>query len=57
MRDAFVSVKFQNITSVTVFVVDGDGDAEKTRIDRLRLFGETGEKRTMGKLEKMGEDH
>lgn len=49
-------VKFQNISSVTVFVADGDGDAEKTRIDRIRLFGESGEKRVMGKLEKIGDE-
>ncbi|KAF2481047.1 PITH domain-containing protein [Neohortaea acidophila] len=49
-------VKFQNITSLVIFVVDGDGDGEKTRIDRLRFFGETGEKRAMGKLEKVGGD-
>jgi thioredoxin len=48
-------VKFQNITSLVVFVVDGDGDGEKTRIDRIRIFGETGEKRAMGKLEKIGD--
>lgn len=49
-------VKFQNISSLTIFVVDGDGDAEKTRIDRIRLFGESGEKRAMGKLEKIGDE-
>lgn len=49
-------VKFQNISSVVVFVVDGDGDAEKTRIDRVRLIGESGEKKTMGKLEKIGNE-
>lgn len=49
-------VKFQNISSVTIFVADGEGDEEKTRIDRLRLFGETGEKRAMGKLEKIGDE-
>lgn len=49
-------VKFQNISSVVLFVVDGDGDGEKTRIDRIRLFGETGEKRAMGKLEKIGDE-
>lgn len=49
-------VKFQNISSLVVFVQDGDGDGEKTRIDRLRLFGETGEKRAMGKLEKIGDE-
>jgi hypothetical protein len=49
-------VKFQNISSLVVFVVDGDGDGEKTRIDRIRLFGESGEKRAMGKLEKIGDE-
>ncbi|AEO53842.1 hypothetical protein MYCTH_2075498 [Thermothelomyces thermophilus ATCC 42464] len=49
-------VKFQNITSLVLFVVDGDGDGEKTRLDRVRLIGETGEKREMGKLEKIGDE-
>ena len=49
-------VKFQNISSLVVFVVDGDGDGEKTRVDRIRVFGDTGEKREMGKLEKFGEE-
>ncbi|WPH03622.1 thioredoxin-like protein 1 [Acrodontium crateriforme] len=48
-------VKFQNISSLVIFVVDGEGDGEKTRLDRVRLFGETGEKRAMGKLEKIGD--
>ncbi|TKA76361.1 hypothetical protein B0A49_06089 [Cryomyces minteri] len=49
-------VKFQNVTSLVVFVVDGEGSGEKTRIDRLRIVGETGEKRSMGKLEKIGHE-
>ncbi|USW57465.1 Putative thioredoxin, Galactose-binding-like domain superfamily, PITH domain-containing protein [Septoria linicola] len=49
-------VKFQNISSITIFVADGQGDDEKTRIDRVRLFGESGEKRAMGKLEKIGDE-
>ncbi|KAF2876239.1 PITH domain-containing protein [Massariosphaeria phaeospora] len=49
-------VKFQNISSMVLFVVDGDGDGEKTRIDRLRIIGDAGEKRDMGKLEKIGDD-
>ncbi|OCK84124.1 putative thioredoxin [Lepidopterella palustris CBS 459.81] len=49
-------VKFQNITSLVIFVVDGDGEGEKVRLDRVRIVGETGEKRDMGKLEKVGED-
>jgi hypothetical protein len=49
-------VKFQNVYSLVLFVQDGDGDSEKTRIDRIRFIGETGEKRDMGKLEKIGDD-
>lgn len=49
-------VKFQNITSLVVFVAESEGDGEKTRIDRIRLVGETGEKRSMGKLEKIGDE-
>ena len=49
-------VKFQNISSLVIFVLDGDGDGEKVRIDRLRIIGETGEKRELGKLEKIGDE-
>ncbi|KAL9054808.1 MAG: hypothetical protein Q9162_003931 [Coniocarpon cinnabarinum] len=49
-------VKFQKCSSLVVFVVDGDGSGEKTRVDRIRVVGETGEKRDLGKLEKMGEE-
>jgi len=49
-------VKFQNVTSLVIYIVDGEGDGEKVRIDRLRILGETGEKRAMGKLEKVGHD-
>lgn len=50
-------VKFQNVTSLVIFVVDGDGEGEKVRIDRVRVIGETGEKRELGKLEKIGDEH
>lgn len=48
-------VKFQNVTSLVVFIVDGEGNGEKVRIDRMRIVGDTGEKRDPGKLEKVGE--
>lgn len=48
-------VKFQNISSLVIYVTKGDGDGEKVRLDRVRLVGESGEKREMGKLEKMGD--
>lgn len=49
-------VKFQNINSLVIFVESGDGEGEKTRVDRIRLIGDTGEKRDLGKLEKIGDD-
>lgn len=49
-------VKFQNVSSLVIFFVDGDGDGDKIRVDRIRILGETGEKREMGKLEKIGDE-
>ena len=49
-------VKFQKVNSMVVFFVDGDGDDEKIRIDRLRIVGEAGQAREMGKLEKIGDE-
>ncbi|WEW59537.1 Thioredoxin-like protein 1 [Emydomyces testavorans] len=48
-------VKFQRVSSLVLYFVDGDGDNEKIRVDRIRLFGESGEKMEMGKLEKFGD--
>lgn len=49
-------VKFQRTSSVIVYVQEGDGDAETVRLDRVKLIGEAGTKREMGKLQKVGED-
>ncbi|KAL8651888.1 MAG: hypothetical protein Q9226_004501 [Calogaya cf. arnoldii] len=49
-------VKFQNVSSLVLFIVDGDGDGERVRIDRLRIVGEKGSKRELGKLEKIGDE-
>ncbi|KAI9889826.1 MAG: hypothetical protein M1814_004928 [Vezdaea aestivalis] len=49
-------VKFQSVNSLVVFIVDGHGESEKVRIDRIRVIGESGDKRDPGKLEKVGED-
>ena len=48
-------VKFQNVTSLVMFVVESQGENEKVRIDRIRIVGESGEKRD-GKIEKVGSD-
>ncbi|KAK6334810.1 hypothetical protein TWF718_010255 [Orbilia javanica] len=49
-------VKFQSVFSLNLFVEDAEGEAEKVRLDRIRLVGEVGEKRDLGKLEKVGEE-
>ncbi|KAG0643202.1 putative thioredoxin [Tuber brumale] len=49
-------VKFQSVSTLNIFFVDVENeDAEKVRIDRLRIIGEKGEKKEMGKLEKIGD--
>lgn len=49
-------VKFQNVTSIVIFVSEGAGDGDKVRLDRLRIIGETGEKRDQGQLKKIDHD-
>lgn len=49
-------VKFQNIASLVMFVADGDGEGEKVRIDRIRIIGESGEKRDPGQLKKIEDE-
>ncbi|KAI9658819.1 MAG: hypothetical protein M1831_003845 [Alyxoria varia] len=49
-------VKFQKCSSVVIFVVNGDGDGDKVRLDRIRFIGDTGEKIGSRKVEKVGED-
>ncbi|TQS39195.1 hypothetical protein Golomagni_00281 [Golovinomyces magnicellulatus] len=46
-------VKFQKVSSLVLFIVDSIGDVDRTRIDRIRIIGESGEKRDPGKLEKV----
>lgn len=48
-------VKFQKTNTIIVYVQQGDGEAETVRIDRIRLVGEAGAKREMGKLQKPGD--
>ncbi|EMT62183.1 Thioredoxin-like protein 1 [Fusarium odoratissimum] len=47
-------VKFQKTSSLVIY--QGEGDGETVRLDRVRLIGEAGAKREMGKLQKVGED-
>ena len=47
-------VKFQNVSTLVIFVVDVEDEGGRVRIDRVRIIGEKGEKREMGKLQKLG---
>lgn len=49
-------VKFQKTSTVIVYVQQGEGDGETVRIDRIKLIGEAGTKRDMGKLQKVGDE-
>lgn len=48
-------VRFQRVSTLSIFLVDAADDKEKVRLDRIRIIGESGEKREMGKLEKIGD--
>lgn len=52
-------VKFQNVSSLVLFIVDGIVSEEghsnsscRTRLDRIRIIGDSGEKRDQGVLER-----
>jgi hypothetical protein len=50
-------VKFQSVSTLVMYFVEGAGDEDKIRVDRIRIIGEAGAKREMGKLEKIGNEH
>lgn len=49
-------VKFQNVASLVLFVVEAEGGGDRVRLDRVRLLGDVGTQREMGKLEKIGDE-
>lgn len=49
-------VKFQKTTTLILFVHHGSDGADAVRLDRVRLIGEAGTRREMGKLQKVGDD-
>lgn len=49
-------VKFQSVSTINILFMKAEKeDAEKVRVDRIRIIGGTGEKKEMGKLEKIGD--
>ncbi|KAG5946083.1 hypothetical protein E4U60_004565 [Claviceps pazoutovae] len=46
-------VKFQKTTSLVLYVQKGKDGADAVRLDRIKIIGEAGAKREMGKLQKV----
>jgi len=49
-------VKFQNISSIVLFIMDNQGDEETTQIQQLTFIGSPVETTKMGDLKKTGEE-
>ena len=49
-------VKFQKTTTLVLYVQKGKEGAEAVRLDRIKVIGEAGTKREMGKLQKVGDE-
>ena len=47
-------VKFQHVSSLVIFVVDAEGDGERTRVDRIRIVGESGRKECRASYKRLG---
>ncbi len=49
-------VNFQRIRSLVMFIVSGEGDSDKVRLDRVRIIGRSGAKKDPGRLRRVDED-
>ncbi len=49
-------VKFQSLTSLSIFVANNQGDEEKTRIQKIAIFGQSGEIMSVADIKKAGEE-
>ncbi|KAF9928912.1 Thioredoxin-like protein 1, partial [Modicella reniformis] len=50
-------VKFQNVTSIILFIVDNQGDEETTQVKQLSFIGSSNEGTDMSALKKIEHDH
>ncbi len=49
-------VKFQSLTSLSIFVANNQGDKENTRIQKIAIFGQSGETMNVADIKKAGEE-
>lgn len=49
-------VKFQSLTSLSIFVANNQGDEDNTRIQKIAIFGQSGETMNVADIKKAGEE-
>ena len=49
-------VKFQSLTSLSIFVANNQGDEDSTRIQKIAIFGQSGETMNVADIKKAGEE-
>ena len=49
-------VKFQSLTSLSIFVASNQGDEDSTQIQKLAIFGQSGETMNVADIKKAGEE-
>ncbi len=49
-------VKFQSLTSLSIFVANNQGDEVNTRIQKIIIFGQSGETMNVADIKKAGEE-
>ncbi len=49
-------VKFQNVTTLSVFIEDNQGEEDSTRLRKLALLGQPAEKMDVAAIKKAGEE-
>jgi hypothetical protein len=54
MRHRFV--KFQSVTSLSIFIEDNQGEEEATKVQKIVLYGSAGETMNVRDIKKVGEE-
>ena len=49
-------VKFQSLTCLSIFVANNQGDEDSTRIQKIAIFGQSGETMNVADIKKAGEE-
>jgi hypothetical protein len=50
-------VKFQNVTMLSIFLEDNQGEEETTQVQKIILYGSAGETMNVNEIKKAGEEN